>query len=126
MVIQGTLLSAVHEQPLAALTLTLAEPPDAPMLCAVGCTSNAHPGDCVTVNTCPAITAVPVRSGPCVGATLNATGPGPAPVDGLTVIHGTLLAAVHGHAAAAATRTLPALPAAAAAWDVVLIAYVQP
>jgi hypothetical protein len=45
MAIQGALLPAVHAQPSAVLTLTVAVPPGAPMLCEAGCTWNAQPGD---------------------------------------------------------------------------------
>jgi hypothetical protein len=47
-------------------------------------------------------------------------------VEGLTVIHSTLLAAVHGHPAAVATVTLPAEPVAAALWVVAFVEYVHP
>jgi hypothetical protein len=44
-VIHEALLPDVHEQPAAVLTLTVTVPPDAPILCAVGCTWYAQPGD---------------------------------------------------------------------------------
>jgi hypothetical protein len=45
MAIQPALLPAVHGQPAAVITLTVAVPPDAPTLCEVGCTWYAQPGD---------------------------------------------------------------------------------
>lgn len=58
-----------------------------------------QPGDCVTVKTCPAIVAVPVRAGPFVAATATVTLPIPDPVVVPIEIQSALLAAVHGQPA---------------------------
>jgi len=85
-----------------------------------------QPGDCVTVNNWPAMTADPVRCGPSVGVTLIATGPGPLPLAGVTVIHSALLAAVHGHAGAVLTATVVGPPFAPTECAARSMEYVQP
>jgi hypothetical protein len=72
----------------------------------------------VTVKVCPAIVTVPVRAAPALAATENVIDPLPLPVvPEITVIHGTLLAAVHAHPAAALTETgVPPPPTAAMFW----------
>ena len=60
------------------------------------------------------MTAVPVRALPDVPATVTVTDAGPLPAAGVSVSHGTLLAAVQGHAGVVAMATLAAPPAAAA------------
>ena len=80
----------------------------------------------VTVNACPAMVSVPVRAGPVVGATSNCTVPFPLPLPPPAIaIHGTLLVAVHGHAAALVTPTDPEPPALATENDCVLIPKVR-
>lgn len=73
---------------------------------------------CVTVKVAPAIVSVPVREVVTVfAATLNDALPGPvlfAPP--VTVIHESLLTAVHPHPAATVTVALPVPPAAATDW----------
>jgi hypothetical protein len=48
-VIHGAFDAAVQAQPFSVLTLTVREPPDGSIACVGGVTSNAHPGDWVTV-----------------------------------------------------------------------------
>jgi hypothetical protein len=67
------------------------------------------------VKSCPAITAVPVRCAPVVGATLKETRPGPAPEAGVTEIQSAFGVAAHGHAGAVVTTTEPVAPDAVAA-----------
>jgi hypothetical protein len=54
MVMNGTLLVAVHAQPLPAVTVTVPCPPIRPIVCVVGEIENEHGGGalaaCVTVN----------------------------------------------------------------------------
>ena len=111
-VIQALLLTAVHGQPVAAVTVLL------PVLAAagkdwlVGDTEDEHdvPG-CVTVNVAPAIVSVPVRLAAVFAATLNDTDPLPVPVAPLvTVIHALLLTAVHGQPDVALTVVVPVPP----------------
>ena len=80
----------------------------------------------MTVKSRPAITAVPVRWGPCVGATLTFTGPGPLAEVGVTLIQSTLLAAVQGQACAVATVRVVGPPDAAALCASRSIEYVHP
>jgi hypothetical protein len=71
----------------------------------------------VTVKICPAIITVPVRAAPVLAATEKVIDPLPLPAPEVTVIHGTLLAAVHAHPTAVLTETgFPAPPAAAMFW----------
>ena len=115
-VIHGALLVAVQVHPLAVLTPTVRVPPPASTLCVSGDTSKAQPGDCVTVNTWPAIVAVPVRGGPVVAATVKLTAPLPVPELVASEIQLTSLAAVHGHPDAVVTLTVLDPPAAPAAY----------
>ena len=113
-VIQALLLTAVHGQPVAAVTVLL------PVLAAavndwlVGDTEDEHDVPaCVTVNVAPAIVSVPVRLAAVFAATLNDTDPLPVPVAPLvTVIQALLLTAVHGHPDVALTVVVPVPPAA--------------
>ena len=67
----------------------------------------------MTVNGRPPIVSVPERPAPVFGATLNATLPGPAPLDPpVIVIQSALLDADHEHAGPAVMSTDPAPPAA--------------
>ena len=53
-VIHDTLLTAVHAQPLPAVTVTLADPPLDPTFCDVGEALTLHTPASVTVIVCPA------------------------------------------------------------------------
>ena len=88
------------------MTLIVRVPPAASTVKFNGDTSNVQPGDCVTVKTCPAMVAVPVRDGPLVGATVTVTLPVPDPPAGPTEIQSALLAAVHGQPALDVMATL--------------------
>src|SRR4051812_5831520 len=115
MLIHGACDAAVHAQLSPVLTFTDRVPPAASIARLSGVTSNAQPGDCVTVNVCPAIVAVPVRVGPFVAATVMATVPGPLPVGVAIESQLALLVAVHGQPGPALTVTAidpPLLPAA--------------
>jgi hypothetical protein len=81
----------------------------------------------VTVKVWPAIVNAPVRAAPVLAATVKVTDPLPLPVaPEVTVIHCTLLAAVHAHPTAAVTVTgVPAPPVAARFWLVVSSVNVQ-
>ena len=95
MVIHGWLLDALQGQPLPAFTLIDRVPPVESTLMLSGDTSNEQPGDCVTVTSCPAIVAVPVRDGPVLDVIDRVTLAVPVPVAGATEIQLALLAAVH-------------------------------
>ena len=73
---------------------------------------------CATVNVLPAIVSVPVRDVVAVfAAMLNATLPFPVPAaPALTVIHVSLLTAVHAHPVGAVTVVLPVPPPAPMDW----------
>jgi hypothetical protein len=101
----GCVLEALHSQPAVVVTLTVRVPPLASTVCESGETSNAHPGDWVTVKDCPAIVSDAVRDGPAVGATLTVMLPGPVPAAGVVVTQLALLEAVHGHPGPAETVT---------------------
>ncbi len=70
-VIQVSLLSAVHAQPVAVVTLTLPVPPLAVRVWLVGLIENEQPLACVTVKVWPATVIVPVRCGPVLAAAVN-------------------------------------------------------
>jgi hypothetical protein len=114
-VIQALLLTAVHGQPAATVTVLL------PLLAAagndwlVGDTAGEHEFPaCVTVKVAPAMVSVPLRPDPVLAAAVNLTDPLPDPVAPLvTVSHDALLAAVQLHPVAAVTLLLPPPPAAA-------------
>jgi hypothetical protein len=55
------LLVAVHAQPAVAVTATVADPPLAAALAAVGDALKLHGKVCVIVTVCPATVSVPVR-----------------------------------------------------------------
>jgi hypothetical protein len=136
MEIHETLLTAVHEQPAAAVTVMVGPfPPFFPIESLVGEMSYVHGGggggagaDCVTVKVCPATVRVPVRCAPVLAAIVNATLPLPLPdAPVVTVSHGTLLAAVHAHPLAVVTViAVPPPPAADAVCDDGLIVYAHP
>lgn len=112
MVIHVALSVAVHPQPVAAVTVTVALVADAPRLAEAGANVGAHGAPAwVTVNVLPPIVSVPVR-GVVVGlaVTLNVTDPLPVPVDpALIVIQPALLVALQPQAAVTATVPLPAV-----------------
>jgi hypothetical protein len=121
MVIQATLLVAVHAQPAAAVTVTVPLPPAAVAFADGAPIVGAHgvPA-CVTVKVAPAIVSVPVRLVvPAFAATVNVTVPDPVPAAPvLTVIHAALLTAVQVHPVPALTVLLPLPPAAETDCDV--------
>ena len=114
-VIHTLLLTAVHGQPAAVVTVLL------PLLSAavndwlVGDTAGEHVLPAwVTVKVAPAMVSVPVRPDAVLAATLNDTDPLPDPVAPLVrVIQDALLDAVQAQPVAAVTVLLP-VPAAAA------------
>jgi hypothetical protein len=107
MVIQGALLDAVHAHPPPVVTETVPFPPADGTVCVSGVAAYVQPWPWTTVTVCPATLIEPVRDGPVVPATAKVTVPGPVPLEpAVMVIHGTLLAAVHAHPAAAATLTV--------------------
>jgi hypothetical protein len=115
-VIQAALLTAVHAQPAATLTLLLPVPADAVKNCPLGEIDGEHDAAaCVTVKVAPAIVSVPVRLDATVfTAASKVTEPLPDPVAPLvTVIQGALLAAVQLQPAATVTLLLPLPPVAA-------------
>jgi hypothetical protein len=112
-VIQGSLLVAVHVHPALVETVTGEAPP--PFLSTeslVGLIEYEHGALCVSVNVWLAIVSVPVRMLPVFAATVNATVPLPFPLaPDAIVIQGALLAEVHVHPVAAVTATgAPAPP----------------
>lgn len=111
-VIHGLLLTAVHGQPVVAVTVLLPFPPAAMNDWLVGEIAGEHElAACVTVMVAPAIVSVPVRLEAVLAATLKVTGPLPVPDAPLvTVIQLSLLTAVHGQSAAAVTLVLPFPP----------------
>ncbi len=118
-VIQASLLAALHEQPVAMARALLPLPPDAVNDWLAGVMDGEQgAAACVTVNVMPAIVSVPVRLDATVfAATLNPTVPFPEPVAPLvTVIHETLLPAVHKQPVATVTVLLPLPPAAVNDW----------
>ena len=125
--IHWSVVAAVHAHPVAVTTLNV------PVLLPtgadrdVGFSANVHPCPWVTVNVRPAIVIVPVRDGPLAAATLNCTVPLPEPLlPCVTVIHGTLLAAVHGQPPGAVTATEPVPPAGVTVCDSGAIVKVHP
>ena len=73
----------------------------------------------MTVNVCPAIVSVPLRSAPGFGAMPNVTLPSPLPVaPDVTVIQGALLVAVHAHPEPLVTADDPGPPPDAIDCDV--------
>jgi hypothetical protein len=61
-VIHDTLLTAVHAQPLPAVTVTLPCPPLHPRLCDIGDALKLHTPASVTLIVCPATVNVPLRA----------------------------------------------------------------
>jgi len=63
------------------------------------------------VNVCPPIVSVPLREAAVLAATVNDTDPFPLPdAPEVTVIHGTLLLAVHAQPPAVVTFVVPEPP----------------
>jgi hypothetical protein len=116
-VIHVALLLAVQAQPVAAVTATVPVPAADATLAVVGEIVGLHgaAGCCVTVNVDPEIVSVPVRLVvPVLVPLLNVTVPPPEPnAPAVTMIHETLLTAVHEQPAPAVTVVLPVPPAAA-------------
>jgi len=111
-VIQDTLLAAVHAQPAPAVTETVPSAPDAGTDRVSGEIAKVQPCPCTTVTVWPATAIVPDRDGPLVDAAVNVTVPDPLPVaPEVMVIHEALLALVHAHPPPAVTATLPLPPA---------------
>jgi hypothetical protein len=111
----GALAAALQLHEAAdAVTVTVAFPAAAPRLAFGGAIVKVHGGggvaDCVIVNVRPATVSVPDRSAPPLAATVNGTVALPLPLVVLTVIHGTLLDAVHEQPAYAASTRSVALP----------------
>jgi hypothetical protein len=125
-VIQLSFDTAVHSHSGLAVTLNGTVPPEEPSWLFDGCTTYAHPCDCVTVNVSAATIAVPVRERPAFGATLIATDEVPRPDAGATVSQLTLVAAVQGHVGAVVIAIALLAPAAATDCDAGAIAYVHP
>jgi hypothetical protein len=105
---------AVQGQPAPVAIVTVPDPPDGDSAAETGEIEYVHPLACEMRIVCPAIVAVPVRSGPVFAAMASATADGPLPDDVATVIHGTALDAVQVHAAPVTIDTAM-VPAAAPA-----------
>jgi len=103
----GTWLVAVHAQPAAAVRLTgAAAPPVAVTVRDAGTIENAQPLAWLTVNVCPAMSAVPLRAGPGFAATESVTGPVLEPVaPDAIVIHTAWETADQGQPAGVVTVT---------------------
>lgn len=126
-VIQASLLVAVHAQPVAVVMLTEPDPLLAVKVWLVGLIVNEQPLACVTVKVWPATVIVPVRGGPVWAATENCVTPLPLPLaPELIVIQPSLLAAVHAQPVAVVMLTEPDPPLAAMLCEVGLIVNEQP
>jgi hypothetical protein len=113
-VTHGALLLAVHRQPAPVVTDTDTVPPLASMVWLAELSDTAHsavPSAWSIVIVCPAIVAVPLRSGPMLGETVIFVVPVPLPPPP-TVSQSALLTAVHAHPLPAATWTVIVPPAA--------------
>ena len=123
--IHDAVFVAVHVQIVGAVTLMELAPPIAGIDALGGLLmAYVHAGaTCVTVNVWPAMVSVPFRGAPPLAATVNETDPLPLPdAPDVTVIHDTLLTAVHGHTDVVVTFTAGTLPPpAATAWVLRLI-----
>ena len=110
MVTQLALLAAVHPHPVDAVTATVpALAPDTTFVDAGEIVDTHGMPACVIVNVLPPTVSVPVRGVVAVfAATLYVTEPLPAPfAPAVTVIHASLLVAVHAHPVAAVTVMVP-------------------
>ena len=112
-VIHAALLPALQGHPPSASIRAEPLPPADEKGCDRGPTEMLHPAPCEIVTDCPATSTVPVRDGPDVASTTSRTVPGPVPDAPCgTVIHGTLLIAVQGHALPVVTAIVVEPPAA--------------
>lgn len=119
MVIHAAPLTAVHAQPVLALTEMVPVPPAVGSDALVDASVTVHDAPAwVTVNVCPATEIVPVRGKvPGLAATVNATVPSPDPVaPPVMVIHAAPLAAAQLQPALAETATVPVPPAPGTDW----------
>ena len=112
---QLVVVLAVQGQPEAADTLTDGPtPPTGDTDIVVGATTYEQPVLCETVIVWPATVRAPVLAGPVFAATVKAVEPVPVPLaPDVTVIHVTVLIAVHAHPAALVTFSTGPLPPAA-------------
>ena len=120
-VIHVALLVAVQAQPAGTVTVTVPVPAAAVTMAEVDEIAGVHDmALCVTVNVDPAIVSVPTRLVVVVlAAMLKVTVPDAEPdAPALTVIHATLLTAVHWQPVPAVTVLLPEPPAAPTDCDV--------
>lgn len=117
---QATLLAASHGQLASAVTLLLPNPPSDVNDRLEGEIDvvQVDTADCVTVNVVAAIVRVPVRAVvPVLGATVNATLPGPDPLPPEVIeIHEALLLASHGQAGPVVTMLLLLPPVGSKVW----------
>jgi hypothetical protein len=113
--IQETLLAAVHVHPDEAVTPTDPAPPSGGADCDVCDSEYEHPFAWLIVTVRPATVAVPLRGAPPFAAIVSCTVPSPVPPapEG-TLIHDTLAVAVHRHPLDVLTETVTAPPPAAA------------
>ena len=112
MVIQGTLLAAVHGQPSPVVTPTVFLAPPAGTFAPLDASAIAQPLPWLTVNAWPPIVSTADRATLVVAAAAYWTVPLPLPfAPAVTVSHDALLLAVHGHPSPAVTATLPEPPA---------------
>ena len=109
-VIHDSLSVAVQAHPAPAVTVIDRVPPPTPTTTGLGASEYVHVGAaaaaCVTVNVCPAIVIVPLRSAPVLRATVKVTVPLLVPLaPPVTLIHVALLIAVQPQPAGAVTVT---------------------
>jgi hypothetical protein len=123
MVSHDASLAAVHEQPVAALTVAVPDPPVAGIVCTVTVTAKVHvdgsvtPEAWFTVNVCPAMVTVPVRALPGFASACILTVPLPVALAAeLIAIQLTALLAVHEQPFAVVTLRLRAPPPAGSDW----------
>src|SRR5439155_1610012 len=105
--------------PAGDVTVSVPEPQPTATACDAGDSVEVHGTPaCVTVKVLPATVSVPVRDVPAVfAAMLNVTLPLPVPAAPVaTVIHASLLTAVHAHPVGAVTVVLPVPPPATTDW----------
>jgi hypothetical protein len=103
---------AVHPHAPDVATLTLPEPPLAPIAWLVGAIAKVHGADgCITSSVWPPIVTVPLRAAPALVATLRVIDPLPVPEEPpVIVIHPALDVAVHAQPSPAVTRVDPLPP----------------
>src|SRR5687768_5111003 len=106
MLIHASSVFAVQSHPPAVFTANDPDPPVAGSVWPGGAIENVQPPDCVTVKTCEAITTVPLRSPPGLGAIARVTVPLPEPLLAPEkLIQLSVVEAFHEHPAAAVTAT---------------------